>query len=257
MHQLCCCTLQAGGSKRSRALNCPCHCCRTYIALVLQSERELALMSLSFQGRALCFTCQSLAVLPTRLAALWHCQSDHAWCNKVKPYLKDTLMLLSATVSRKCGEWKPVLCIQKRMFQFEAGHRTAARQLQGSSLKGDVPACISMSATSWSATHTHTTSCRFKPEADDNEAARRWRDGSLEEDLPMRTLSEMFNVNYFMVSQTNPHIVPALNMKRRVNRKLGNLLEAEWKHRHVLSPASCPQPAGQVVLTSCQSHVHH
>ena len=73
--------------------------------------------------------------------------------------------------------------------------------------------------------------CRFKPEAEDNDGARRWRDGSLEEDLPMRTLSEMFNVNYFMVSQTNPHIVPALNLKRRVNRKLGNLLEAEWKHR--------------------------
>jgi TAG lipase/steryl ester hydrolase/phospholipase A2/LPA acyltransferase len=53
----------------------------------------------------------------------------------------------------------------------------------------------------------------------------------LEEDLPMRTLSEMFNVNYFLVSQTNPHIVPALNMKRRLNRKLGNLLETEWKHR--------------------------
>jgi TAG lipase/steryl ester hydrolase/phospholipase A2/LPA acyltransferase len=47
----------------------------------------------------------------------------------------------------------------------------------------------------------------------------------------MRTLSEMFNVNYFLVSQTNPHIVPALNMKRRLNRKLGNLLETEWKHR--------------------------
>ena len=76
--------------------------------------------------------------------------------------------------------------------------------------------------------------CRFKPEAEGSEAARRWRDGSLEEDLPMRTLSEMFNVNYFLVSQTNPHIVPALNMKRRVNRKLGNLLEAEWKHRFVM-----------------------
>nr|ARQ20718.1 sugar-dependent 1 tag lipase [Lobosphaera incisa] len=60
---------------------------------------------------------------------------------------------------------------------------------------------------------------------------RRWRDGSLEEDLPMRTLSEMFNVNYFLVSQTNPHIVPVLNLKKRFNRKLGNLLEAEWKHR--------------------------
>lgn len=72
--------------------------------------------------------------------------------------------------------------------------------------------------------------CRYAPEAE-KEASRRWRDGSLEEDLPMRTLSEMFNVNYFLVSQTNPHIVPALNMKRRFNRKLGNLLETEWKHR--------------------------
>ena len=71
---------------------------------------------------------------------------------------------------------------------------------------------------------------RYTPEAE-KEASRRWRDGSLEEDLPMRTLSEMFNVNYFLVSQTNPHIVPALNMKRRLNRKLGNLLETEWKHR--------------------------
>ena len=52
----------------------------------------------------------------------------------------------------------------------------------------------------------------------------------------MRSLSEMFNVNYFLVSQTNPHIVPALNLKKRVNRKLGNLLEAEWKHR-------CAMPA--------------
>ena len=30
---------------------------------------------------------------------------------------------------------------------------------------------------------------------------RRWFDGSLEQDLPMRGLSEMFNVNYFLVSQ--------------------------------------------------------
>ena len=68
---------------------------------------------------------------------------------------------------------------------------------------------------------------------------RRWRDGSLEEDLPMRSLSEMFNVNYFLVSQTNPHIVPVLNLKKRVNRKLGNLLEAEWKHRCFCCSTSC------------------
>ena len=43
---------------------------------------------------------------------------------------------------------------------------------------------------------------------------RRWRDGSLENDLPMKELSELFNVNYFLVSQTNPHIVPILRAKK-------------------------------------------
>ena len=47
----------------------------------------------------------------------------------------------------------------------------------------------------------------------------------------MRSLSETFNVNYFLVSQTNPHIVPLMNLKKRVPRKLGNFVETEWKHR--------------------------
>eukprot|EP00931_Biecheleriopsis_adriatica_P061136 TRINITY_DN36751_c0_g1_i1.p1 TRINITY_DN36751_c0_g1~~TRINITY_DN36751_c0_g1_i1.p1 ORF type:complete len:665 (+),score=144.61 TRINITY_DN36751_c0_g1_i1:36-2030(+) len=32
----------------------------------------------------------------------------------------------------------------------------------------------------------------------------KWRDGSMQNDLPMARLSELFNVNYFIVSQTNP-----------------------------------------------------
>lgn len=60
---------------------------------------------------------------------------------------------------------------------------------------------------------------------------RRWRDGSLEEDLPLGALREMFNVNYFLVSQTNPHIVPILNFKNQFNRKIANMIELEWKHR--------------------------
>lgn len=52
----------------------------------------------------------------------------------------------------------------------------------------------------------------------------------------MRSLGETFNVNYFLVSQTNPHIVPALNLKKRFNRKLGNLVETEWKHRCLSLP---------------------
>jgi hypothetical protein len=35
-----------------------------------------------------------------------------------------------------------------------------------------------------------------------------WSDGTIKNDLPMTQLAEMFNVNYFIVSQCNPHIVP-------------------------------------------------
>lgn len=63
------------------------------------------------------------------------------------------------------------------------------------------------------------------------EEQRRWRDGSLEEDLPMRGLSEMFNVNYFLVSQCNPYLLPIIAAKASVPRTLGALAEQEFKHR--------------------------
>lgn len=98
--------------------------------------------------------------------------------------------------------------------------------------------------------------CRFSAEAM-QESQRRWRDGSLEEDLPMRSLSEMFNVNYFLVSQTNPHIVPALNLKKRVNRKLGNILEAEWKHRCAIRhPSRCAEHLCALSATAVTKGLH-
>eukprot|EP00735_Rhodelphis_limneticus_P014176 TRINITY_DN8178_c0_g1::TRINITY_DN8178_c0_g1_i1::g.7126::m.7126 TRINITY_DN8178_c0_g1::TRINITY_DN8178_c0_g1_i1::g.7126 ORF type:complete len:795 (-),score=134.26,sp/Q9LZA6/SDP1_ARATH/32.65/7e-66,DUF3336/PF11815.3/9.2e-28,Patatin/PF01734.17/2.9e-18 TRINITY_DN8178_c0_g1_i1:112-2496(-) len=36
-------------------------------------------------------------------------------------------------------------------------------------------------------------------------------DGTFQNDLPMKRLSELFGVNHFIVSQTNPHIVPFLD----------------------------------------------
>ncbi len=36
-----------------------------------------------------------------------------------------------------------------------------------------------------------------------------------------------------MCSQTNPHIVPALNIKRHVPRTIADLVESEFKHRSV------------------------
>lgn len=41
-----------------------------------------------------------------------------------------------------------------------------------------------------------------------NPTPHRWIDGSVDNDLPMTRLAEMFNVNHFIVSQVNPHVVP-------------------------------------------------
>lgn len=80
--------------------------------------------------------------------------------------------------------------------------------------------------------HTHQThACRFSAPSVAGNLSRRWRDGSLELDLPTFLLSEMFNCNHFIVSQTNPHIVPLLNLKKSLSRRWANLLELELRHR--------------------------
>lgn len=43
-----------------------------------------------------------------------------------------------------------------------------------------------------------------------NPSPQHFIDGSVDNDLPMTRLSEMFNVNHFIVSQVNPHVVPFL-----------------------------------------------
>jgi TAG lipase/steryl ester hydrolase/phospholipase A2/LPA acyltransferase len=52
-----------------------------------------------------------------------------------------------------------------------------------------------------------------------NASPQRWIDGSVDNDLPMAKLSELFNVNHFIVSQVNPHIVPFLEKGSSVGNK--------------------------------------
>ena len=42
----------------------------------------------------------------------------------------------------------------------------------------------------------------------------RWIDGSMGSDLPLLRLSRLHNVNHFIVSQTNPHVLPLLTLQR-------------------------------------------
>jgi TAG lipase/steryl ester hydrolase/phospholipase A2/LPA acyltransferase len=49
-----------------------------------------------------------------------------------------------------------------------------------------------------------------------NPSPIKWVDGSVDNDLPMTRLAEMFNVNHFIVSQVNPHVVPFLSKEDEV-----------------------------------------
>jgi len=46
---------------------------------------------------------------------------------------------------------------------------------------------------------------------------QQFSDGSMEQDLPMQQLSEMFNVNHFIVSQANPHAVMFATYNQRTS----------------------------------------
>ena len=60
-----------------------------------------------------------------------------------------------------------------------------------------------------------------------NASPQRWIDGSVDNDLPMAKLSELFNVNHFVVSQVNPHIVPFLEKSNSVRKSFYNSGKAE------------------------------
>lgn len=76
------------------------------------------------------------------------------------------------------------------------------------------------------------------PETPSPVGKRHWRDGSLDCDLPIKELKELFNVNHYIVAQANPHIAPLLRIKEAFRvwggdtaAKLAHLAEMEVKHR--------------------------
>lgn len=60
---------------------------------------------------------------------------------------------------------------------------------------------------------------------------RKFVDGSIQDDLPVRRLAQLFGVNHSIVSQTNPHIVPFLSRSESTNSSLATL--ADWGLRNL------------------------
>jgi TAG lipase/steryl ester hydrolase/phospholipase A2/LPA acyltransferase len=59
---------------------------------------------------------------------------------------------------------------------------------------------------------------------------------SLETELPLQKLRELFNVNHFIISQSSPYLAPILHLKETIQAhgglrgKLAKLAEIEVKH---------------------------
>lgn len=84
-----------------------------------------------------------------------------------------------------------------------------------------------------------------------------WQDGSLELDLPMVKLAEMFNVNHFIVSQVNPHVIPFSTIGWELNplTKLIHFTKAELKHyAQNVAAVGLPGPISSVLSIFTQKY---
>ncbi len=50
--------------------------------------------------------------------------------------------------------------------------------------------------------------------------SRKWVDGAMSDDLPAKRLARLYGVNHFIVSQTNPHVIPFVRDAKRRDRAL-------------------------------------
>ncbi len=56
--------------------------------------------------------------------------------------------------------------------------------------------------------------------------SRRWVDGSVSDDMPAKRLARLYGVNHYIVSQTNPHVLPFVTDGHRKKTSLGLLQNA-------------------------------
>lgn len=59
--------------------------------------------------------------------------------------------------------------------------------------------------------------------------SRKWVDGSLSDDLPMKRLSRLYGVNHFIVSQTNPLVLPFISAEKKSDGLISTISDAGFK----------------------------
>lgn len=68
--------------------------------------------------------------------------------------------------------------------------------------------------------------------------SRKWVDGAVSDDLPAKRLARLYGVNHYIVSQTNPHIIPFIRDSQRRNSKMEVLNTATTRTMRVWLNAS-------------------
>ena len=59
--------------------------------------------------------------------------------------------------------------------------------------------------------------------------SRKWVDGSVSDDMPAKRLARLYGVNHYIVSQTNPHVIPFVNDGKRRQDALSLIRAASVK----------------------------
>ena len=65
-----------------------------------------------------------------------------------------------------------------------------------------------------------------KGERQEYHGSRKWVDGSISDDLPAKRLARLYGVNHYIVSQTNPLVIPFLDQRERKSDPLSALKHA-------------------------------
>ncbi len=84
----------------------------------------------------------------------------------------------------------------------------------------------------------------------------RWVDGTFQGDLPMKRLGRLFNVNHFIVSQTNPHAVPFL-AARSARGPLGLLADLGMSSARVQTAQAIKVLQARVIHPVAQNVMEH
>jgi TAG lipase/steryl ester hydrolase/phospholipase A2/LPA acyltransferase len=86
--------------------------------------------------------------------------------------------------------------------------------------------------------------------------SRRWVDGSVSDDLPAKRLSRLYGVNHYVVSQTNPHVIPFVSDGHRKATAVGLLTEAgrrstrEWFNALTMIADKVDRKGGRISQTN-------